>query len=481
MSQIKFTAEQKVAIPHLLQTPYAGLFLDPGMGKTLTIIETLNVLRAKKMHYHALIVSTLRAAQFVWGVEEGNEFDKWGYKFSRVLLWGANKQKQWARILKDRPEVIVTNYESLPFIAERWRDLKDLYRVQVFDESTKVKTPRTLRSKCAAAIAPSAVRRIILTGTPAPQGLIDLFGQAYVMDLGASLGKYISNYRRTYFEPSGFPIYVPSMGRTIPSEWVPQADGEQRILARLSSSVVHFPDTTNHKLLPPKMLKIEVELPKDVRAMYEREEAQVALALEEGKEVLTIAKASTALSRIRQIASGGIYLHETNGGSRITKQLHYAKAEAVAELVESLQRKPLLVAYEFQHDLERLLAVLGKHTPFIGTKRDAEYMAAFNNGELPVMLVQSSAVAHGVNLQKACAHIAWHSLTYNLETYLQLNKRVHRLGQFRQVRIYHILARGTCDEDIYTALLGKHATQKAILKEFERATMLRAKARGYKR
>ena len=480
MQRIKFTPEQQIAVPHLLQTPYAGLFMDPGMGKTLAVIETLDVLREKKLHYRAVIVSTLRAAQFVWGVEPGNEFDKWGYKFTRVVLTGARKLKQWEAIKRNEFEIIVTNYESLPFIAERWREVKDIYRVLVFDESTKVKTPRAQRSKCAAAIAPSAVRHIILTGTPAPQGLIDLFGQAYVMDMGAALGKYISNYRRTYFEPAGMPIYVPSMKRTIPSDWVPQKDAEQRILARLSPSVVHFPDSTNNKLAPPQMLTLEVVLPAKARTIYEREEAQVAVALENGNEVITLSSASTALTRLRQIASGGLYLHDEATGKRETRHIHNEKSEAIAQLVESLQGKPLLVAYEFQHDLDRLLGVLGKTTPRIGTRNDAEVMAAFNAGHIPVLLAQSSSVAHGVNLQAACSHIAWHSLTYNLETYLQFNKRVHRLGQFRQVRIYHVIARETCDVDIFNALMGKHATQASILKEFERATLLRAKTRGYR-
>jgi ATP:corrinoid adenosyltransferase len=440
---------QIVAVRHLVSHAHAGLLMDPGMGKTSSTLAAIDILRSKNMVRRALIVTTLRAAETVWGKGHGNEPDKWGFHFTRVFVHGPKK----AELLKEDVELTIINWEALQWFCEHtagkeWRNRWDMV---VFDESTKIKNPRAKRFKAIRSILHRFKRRVILTGTIAPKNLMDLFGQIYVVDKGRALGEYITQFRRRWFTQYGY-------------NWLPNVGAEEEIHEAIAPLCVRFGDEEQEDLQPPIYTNRYVELPDHARAKYEEMEKIFLTELESG--IVTASNAGVKTSKLRQIASGGLYLP----GGKDWEDLHAVKILDLAELLDELQGNPLLIAYEFKQDLSRLLQAFGKDSPKIAggasaaEKREtANMLRRFNEGEFPFLFAQASTAAHALNLQKVCHHVCWHTMTYDLEVYHQLNKRVHRLGQKRQVVIHHQLAVDTIDEDVLKILQTKRATQARLL------------------
>jgi len=447
---------QVVAVRHLVSHAHAGLLMDPGMGKTSCTLAAIDALRLRGMVRRVLIVTTLRAATTVWGHGHGNEVDKWGFKFTRVFAHGPKK----AQLVAEDAELTIINWEALQWFcshtaSEKWKNRWDMV---VFDESTKIKNPRAKRFKAIRQILHRFKRRVILTGTIAPKNLLDLFGQIYVVDKGRALGEYITHYRRRWFTQYGY-------------NWLPNVGAEEEIHQAIEPLCVRFGDEELGDLRPPIYTNRYIELPPPARAKYEEMEQIFLTELESG--IVTASNAGVKTAKLRQIASGGLYLT----GGRDWEDLHHAKILDLAELLDELQGSPLLVAYEFKHDLARLLQAFGKDSPYVGggaKERDTEKLfKAFNAGELPFLFAQSATLAHAVNLQQVCHHICWHTMTYDLEVYHQFNKRVHRLGQKRQVVIHHQLAVDTIDEDILKILQAKRATQARLLDALSVSARLR--------
>jgi SNF2 family DNA or RNA helicase len=281
--------------------------------------------------------------------------------------------------------------------------------------------------------------------------LLDLFGQVYCLDLGNALGRYISHYRKEYFQCGGFQNH----------EWFLRKGEDKRIYERLRPLVLRMAAKDLLDLPPLIFNKVEVELPEKAMRQYTQMEDQLVLLMKEG--AIVAANAAVAAGKCRQIANGGIY-HE--GGEKWT-QLHEAKTDALEEIVESLQGSPCLVAYEFRHDLDRLHRRFGSHVPHIGggvtpsAFRDIE--VRWNAGEIPLLLAQPQSVAHGLNLQGTAATVAFYGETFNLEDREQFIRRVWRQGQKERVVVHDIIAKGTIDEVILKAIGGKDRTQQALL------------------
>ena len=317
------------------------------------------------------------------------------------------------------------------------------------DESTRFKHANTQRFKILKPYLPEFKRRYILTGSPAPNGLLDLFGQIYLLDLGNALGRYITHYRNNYFNQTGFGGYT----------WVPRAGAKEEIYERLKPLVLRMGAADYLDLPPLVMNEVKVTLPEAARKVYDQMEGQLLAAVKD--DLVVAANAAAATGKCRQIANGGIY-HENKKAT----DLHEAKLDAVEEIVEELSGKPALVAYEYAHDLERLRARFSG-APWIGggvtPKRFREIEAAWNRGEIPVLLAQPQSVAHGLNLQGTEGTVIWHSLTWNLEDHEQFIRRVWRQGQKHRVIVHHIIAENTIDEVIMKTLRAKDKTQRALL------------------
>ena len=440
------------------------------MGKTSATYAAIKILKAKGVLKKALIIAPLRPCHLVWPKERVKWLD---FKdISVAVLHGPKK----AESLLEPVDAHIINPEGLEWLlgmektksaSGRTRVGLDVgafkklgYDTLIIDELTMFKHTNTVRFKALKQIVPTFARRWGLTGSPAANGLMDLFGQCYVLDEGRSLGQYITHFRMKYFDllRDGF-------------TYVLRAGAEKAIYERIQPLALRM--AADDYLDLPKLVEndVLVELPEGARAVYDRLETDLLAAVEGG--VVTAANSGVASMKCRQVASGGVYVDQDILGllkkpstGREWADIHKAKTEALADLIDELQGSPLLVAYEFEHDLERIKATLGD-LPHIGggvsTKRSTELEAAWNAGEIPVLLAQPQSIGHGLNLQGAGHHICWYTLTWNYELYDQFNKRVHRQGNKNQrVFVHKIKARGTIDQIVDMALKGKAKGQQAL-------------------
>lgn len=437
-------AYQKKTIKFMLQNACAGLFLDPGLGKTSITLAALKILKREKLMKKTLIIAPLRVCYSVWP-KEATKWDDFK-SLSVTVLHGKDKEKKLAADF----DIYLINPEGLIWLCKQnFRKLG--FDVLVVDESSKFKATNTQRFKLLRNILPYFRRRYILTGTPVPNGLMDLFGQIYILDLGNALGRFITHYRNTYFYPTGFGGY----------EWKLQNGAEARIQEKIRPLTIRLEDKDYLELPEIIINDIYIDLPTDAREAYDEMEKELIIGIENGE--IIAANAAVASAKCCQIANGGIY-----GEDGETYHLHTEKASAVEDLLEELSGAPALIAYDFHHDLERLQEVLGAKSPYIGggvsPKRSAELENAWNRGELPYLLGNPASISHGLNLQSAGNHVIWHSLTWNFEHYDQFIKRVRRQGnKYKQVFVHRIIARDTVDEAKIMALAFKDNTQKSLL------------------
>jgi superfamily II DNA or RNA helicase len=440
-----------VGIRHLLQHPHGGLLQDPGTGKTGECLAAMQILKKRRLVDHMLVVAPLNPVYEVWPAE----VKKWSFPFTVEILHGKNREKALARKLAGQDaDIYATNYDNMEWLVEHARELlgRDERWWLVLDESTKVKHSNTKRFKMLKLLLPLFARRTILTGTPAPNGLLDLFGQVYAVDLGASLGRYVTQYRRAFFYPSGYMGY----------DWVPQEGAEKRIYERLGDRFYRVSDSVL-KLPPMHRVPLYVSLPTKARKIYDRLEEEFVAELKKG--TVTAVNAGVLSSKLRQAANGIIY-----GDGDLRHKIHDEKLVAVGGLLEQLQGNPLLIGYEFTADGTRLakefgLPLVNGDTP---RKEKSRLFSEFNKGRLPGLVVQTGAAAHGLNLQEVCHTVALYGLTWNLETYIQFNKRVHRSGQRNTVIVHHVIARDTIDETVWEVLGQKDRRQAALLNAIKR-------------
>jgi len=432
------------------------------MGKTAIALKTFMVLRSKGKVKSALVVAPLRPAFSVWSKEmPRSESNKWHeFRNLRVeMLHGPDKDAA----LEREADLYVINPEGLQWLVAARKRVKRRWDLLIVDESTKFKRSNTKRFKLLRQLLGTIPRRWILTGTPRPQGLEDLFGQIYILDEGKALGRYITHYRNYYFYPTGYGGYT-----YMPFDWA-----EDAIYEKLRPLVLRMA-SEDYQTLPP-LIENEVwlELPDDVKPVYEQVEKDLFVDLDEGNVVASTA--GVASMKCRQIAAGGVFYTESRQRER-WEQLHLVKAEATLEILEELQGQPALIAYYFEHDLERLRKVLGKDVPHLGggvSKQQAAMIEnAWNAGDLPALMVQPGSAAHGLNLQETGRAIIWHSPTWDLEHYIQLIHRLWRKGQQHRVVNHRLIMSGTIEEAMYRGLGKKNRGQQSMfdaLKDYRKS------------
>ncbi len=464
-------AYQKKAVKFLLEHAASALFLDPGLGKTSITLAAIKLLKQKKLLDKVLLIAPLRVCYSVWPKEVSKWTDFGGLKVA--VLHGPRKDEA----LKSDADVYVINPEGLDWLLQAkktktaqgktkvevdLRRFKNLgFDTLVVDELSKFKHTNTNRFKGLKLVLNTFRRRWGLTGSPASNGLLDLFGQCYILDQGRTLGPYISHYRMKYFVPShdGF-------------SWNIREGAEDEIYERINPLALRM--AADDYLDMPALIEnnIRVDLPSDVMTMYNQLEEDLIAKLD--SKVIVASTAAAASMKCRQVANGGIYLDpEVQALIKLPKSkrewvnLHTEKVDALADLIDELQGSPLLVAYDFEHDLDRLREKLGQDVPYIGggvsAKRSAELEHLWNAGKLPVLLGHPQAMAHGLNLQEMGNHVCWHSLTWDYELYDQFIRRVLRQGnKSKKVFCHHIMARGTVDEVVLAAVKSKRRGQNAL-------------------
>jgi SNF2 family DNA or RNA helicase len=446
---------QETGIKLLLGQGAAALFLDPGLGKTTICLASFKILKkldyAKKM----LVVAPLRPCYKVWP----EEIKKWAEfrGLTYTILHGKDKQKN----LESDVDFYIINPEGLAWLFAPNQLKRPQFDILCIDESSKFKNSTTQRFKLLKPLLPSFARRWILTGTPVPNGLTDLFGQIYILDMGASLGRYITHYRREFFDQSGYGGY----------DYIPKSDAFARIVERIKPLVLQL-SAEDHLNMPEMICQnIVVDLPSETMKLYKQIEDAFYAEMDgiAGTARIVAANAAVAGGKCRQIANGAVYSSlDTDIPGRVNYSIiHEEKLDALEDLIEQLGGKPLLVLYEFQHDRERILKrfpgaeVLGSG---ISMKRTDDIIDRFNAGKIQLLLGHPDSMGHGLNLQGSCHHVCWFGITWNLDFHDQANARVYRQGQRADsVFIYYLVASGTLDEKVLKVLTAKDRTQQSLL------------------
>jgi SNF2 family DNA or RNA helicase len=455
---------QRRAVKFLLEHGAAALLLDPGMGKTSAVLKALDALIKAKVSRKTLVIAPLRVAQLVWPEEPG----EWSVLAHLRVAVLHGKHKEAA--LHSDADIYVINPEGLPWLLtgqskggtvdlRRWKAFG--FDTLVIDELTKFKHTSGVRFKMLKKVLGTFSRRWGLTGTPAPNGLIDLFGQMYVLDMGNALGSYVTHYRMKYFiNPDG-------QGW----KWVLQPGAGERIYAALRPLAMRA-SAEDHLELPEIVpLKIFVDLPPKVRDLYDQLEDDM-IAKIDSREVVA-SNAAAASTKCRQIANGAVYIDD-DIASRVTGKLrdvlvlHDEKINALKDLVEELSGSPVFIAYEFNHDISRLRVAFPEAKFMCDAKNIAtakKLETEWNNGEISVLFGHPASVGHGLNMQKGSAHhVVWFGMFWDLELYDQFIRRVRRQGnKAARVFVHHIIARDTVDEIVFHVQRSKTKVQSALL------------------
>jgi SNF2 family DNA or RNA helicase len=408
------------------------------------------------------VVAPLRVAFQVWPREpEGWAGSEWAdvAKLKIVVLHGSRKDY----LARQEADIFVINFDGLKWAVESGALAQLGCDTLIIDESTALKHTNTKRFKMLKPLFPRFTRRWILTGTPNPNGYLDLFGQFYAVDCGLALGRFVTHFRNAFFFP------VDKMGWN----WKLKEGAEELIQKKVAPYVFRL-DAADYLELPELVENvIRVELPKDARRVYDELEEELITQL--GERTVTAASAGVAAMKCAQVADGGLYHQQEepeDWGKRTWTDIHTEKSRATKELLDEINGSPTLVVYDFKHDLARLKQALQidfKEPPHIGgdvsPKESEALIAAWNRDELPVLLVHPQTVSHGLNLQLGTGHnIIWHSLIYDRERYDQLNRRLIRQGsRAKRVFVHHIVAINTIDVVKLRTLKKKGEVQQNFL------------------
>lgn len=451
---------QSKAIQMVCSNPGAALLLDPGMGKTGIALAAVTVLQYRAQINAALVIAPIRPMYLTWPAE----VKKWAqFNYMRVsIVHGTPEQRKKA--LATPADIYLINPENVDWLVsvggvDAFNVVPELL---IVDESTRFKNAQAKRFKALKAMLVDFPRRLILTGTPAPQSIEDMFAQMQIVDGGQRLGKFITYFRKAFMESETIRV---GGGRTI-EKWYPAPGSEKAVAARIADVSLRLQAEDYLSMPAISYNVITVELPPPARKTYAALDKEL-VAKTASNVTLSAATAAAAIMKLRQITNGWAYSEQ--GSTHV----HNAKIDALAELVEEQQGTPLLVAVAFVHEVDAIRAALkevlpkGTDVPYLGggvfrTEAD-RIVAQWNDGKLPVLLAHPTSVAHGLNLQAGGHAVCWFGLTWSLEEHIQFNARVYRQGQAKPVVIHYLAAKDTVDEDIAKALASKADVQAAIL------------------
>ena len=439
---------QEAAIQWILDRPASGLFLSMGMGKTpitLTAIEELiyNRLEVERV----LVIAPLRVAQDTWVKEAA----KWDHLNHLRIARMTGTQRERIAALESEADVYVINRENVVWLTEYLGAHYWPFDMVVIDELSSFKSPsarrfRALRRKL------GSIRRIVgLTGTPAPNGLIDLWSQVYLLDRGERLGRTLTSYRNTYFRPDRMNGHLVYSYRLL--------EGSEEAIHNKLSDLCMSLRKEDYLDLPGQIYEnVELTPPPALLKKYRAfERERIMECLDSEGEVVALSAAALT-NKLLQFANGAIY--DAEGAAH---ELHSLKLDALEELIEAANGEPVLVFYAFRHDRDRIMARIACRE----LKASAD-IDAWNRREIPVAIAHPASVGHGLNLQEGGHIIIWYGLTWSLELYQQANERLNRPGQTSVCRIYHILLKGTADEMVLEALKNKNTSQSALIEALKK-------------
>lgn len=438
---------QRYSADFIQAHPAAGLLLDMGLGKTVSTLTAINRLMYEDLEINkVLVIAPKRVAEDTWI----KEIDKWDHlkhlRISRVL--GTERQRKEA--LQTEADIYVINRENVCWLVALYHGSLP-FDMLVIDELSSFKSPKAQRFKALRLVRPQFSRVVGLTGTPAPNGLIDLWSQIYLLDQGERLEKTITKYREKYFRPGR------SNGQVVFDYKI--LDGSEKAIYQKISDICVSMKAEDYLELPPRMDHTAyVTMSEVVRSQYEDfEKTEVLRLLDQDEESPISAVNAAALSnKLLQFSNGAVYDADRN-----VHEIHDYKLEALEEIVEAANGEPVLIFYSFRHDISRIKRKLKAYKP--RELVDGKDIDDWNAGKIPILLAHPAGAGHGLNLQKGGNIIVWFGLTWSLELYQQACARLHRQGQIKPVQVYHLLTKGTMDEDVMKAISGKADKQEALM------------------
>lgn len=416
-----------------------GAFLEMGLGKSVSTLTAVSDLLDEFSVRKVLVIAPLRVANSVWA----QEVAKWKHlEHLRVSVCTGAEKNRRAALHRDA-DIYVINRENVVWLVDllgkKWP-----FDMVVVDESSSFKNPSSKRFRALKKVLPFTNYMVVLTGTPSPNGLIDLWSQVYLIDFGESLGRTITGYRQRFFDQD-------YMGRN----WILRDGSADKIQNLISDRVISM-SAEDYLSLPERIdLSEKITLPPEALRRYKEFEKTLLAQLETGEEVEAMT-AATLANKLLQFASGSMYVDEHKNYAEI----HSAKLDALAEIVEENEGENILVAYNYRFDLERLLK---RFPQAVLLDKEQSTIDRWNRGEIKMLLAHPASAGHGLNIQSGGAIIVWFSLNWSLELYQQFNARLHRQGQEKPVRVIHMLSEGTIDERVMSALGSKDATQSSLL------------------
>jgi SNF2 family DNA or RNA helicase len=436
---------QKYCINRLLTDAALGLFLDMGLGKTVITLTAINDLKYNRFAVSkVLVIAPKKVAESTWSKEAA----KWDHlKLLRVIPVLGPQQKR-VRALNTPGDIWVINRENVPWLVEYYRNAWPFDMV-VADEFSSFKNHQAKRFKALSWVRGHIKRFVGLTGTPAPNGLLDLWAQVYLLDQGQRLGQKITHFRERYFEPD-------QRDRERVFSYAPKP-GANEVIQQLIGDICVSMKAEDYLELPDCIpVTVPVILDSKAQAAYNKLECEALLEVDES--TIDAGTAAVLSNKLLQLCNGAVYDEDRN-----VWEIHRCKLEAFMELVEGLNGKPALVFYNFQHDLARLMKALAGTGLRVRQLRAPQDETDWNNREIDILLAHPASCAYGLNLQQGGNHVIWFGLNWSLELYQQANKRLHRQGQTEKVILHHLVVEGGVDEDVLKALGSKSATQDNLM------------------
>lgn len=431
---------QEYAIKFIESHPISALFLDMGLGKTSITLTAVNELLFDSFEVRkVLVIAPLRVARNTWC----DEIKKWDQLNNIKYSIAVGTEKERISALNEKADIYIINRENVDWLVNK-SGYKFDFDMVVIDELSSFKNHQSKRFKSLMKIRPKVKRIVGLTGTPSSNGLMDLFAEFKVLDLGERLGYFIGQYRNTYFKPD-------KTNGAIVYSYKPLPNAEDSIYEKISDITVSMKASEYLKMPELVISNYQVEMSEDEKKQYDEMKKNLICEIKDGE--ITVSNAGSLSNKLSQFANGAVYDDEQN-----IVEIHSRKLDALEDIIESMNGKPLLVAYWYKHDLQRIKKRFDVRE--IKTGKD---IADWNKGKIPVALIHPASAGHGLNLQQGGSTLVWFGLTWSLELYQQTNGRLYRQGQKNTVVIQHIVTKGSIDEQILKALERKNKTQEDLI------------------
>ncbi len=429
---------QKYGVEYIINNPITALLLECGLGKTITTLTAIEELMYDRFEIHkVLIIAPLRVAMTTW-TDEAKKWEHLGeLRISKVL--GSVSEREKA--LMTDADIYIINRENIEWLVANHTFDFDMI---VIDELSSFKSHTSKRFRALRKVRPKVKRIVGLTGTPAPNSLMDLWGQINILDMGERLGRFITHYRSEYFRPD-------KRNGAIVYSYKPLPDSEERIYDKISDICISM-KAVDYLKMPERIDNIvEVSMSEKEMAQYEKLKMQMFLPFADGD--IDAVNAASLSNKLLQMANGAVY--DEFGA---VKDIHTRKLDALEDLIEAANGKPVFVFYNFKHDKDRIMKRFSVRE--INTGQD---IRDWNDGRIQIAIAHPASTGHGLNLQSGGNTIVWFGLTWSLELYSQANARLYRQGQKDTVIIHHIVTKGTIDENVMTALKTKDIGQASLM------------------